>query len=352
MSSYSKPFKYVISLAVALVLMWFSFRGVKWDDFIAGLRSCRWEYILLSMAAGIVAFYLRGLRWRELLIPIDPSIKRITTFNAVNIGYIANFVFPRIGELVRCGIIAGNSSFEKAEALADCGGKPERRRLASYDKVLGTVVLERSWDMLTMIIFLACLLVFRREKFGSFFAEKMWAPLEKSVSFSVWWLGISAVVILALIIFLIIRYRHNNVFCSKLFSICKGLLSGIGSCLRMPRKWLFFAYTALIWGMYWLMSASTMWAMPDLDALNIVDALFLMVAGSFGWLVPVPGGFGAFHFIVSLALSTIYGIPFEMGIIFATLSHESQAITMAVCGGGSYLYETLKKSPDGNLESA
>ena len=128
MSSYSKPFKYVISLAVALVLMWFSFRGVKWDDFIAGLRSCRWEYILLSMAAGIVAFYLRGLRWRELLMPIDPSIKRITTFNAVNIGYIANFVFPRIGELVRCGIIAGNSSFEKAEALADCGGKPERRR--------------------------------------------------------------------------------------------------------------------------------------------------------------------------------------------------------------------------------
>ena len=72
-----------------------------------------------------------------------------------------------------------------------------------------------------------------------------------------------------------------------------------------------------------------------------VDALFLMVAGSLGWLVPVPGGFGAFHFVVSIALSTIYGIPFELGIIFATLSHESQAITMAVCGGGSYLYETL-----------
>lgn len=111
--------------------------------------------------------------------------------------------------------------------------------------------------------------------------------------------------------------------------------------MKMPHKWLFIAYTAIIWAMYWLMSASTMWALPDLDALNIVDALFLMVAGSLGWLVPVPGGFGAFHFVVSIALSTIYGIPFELGIIFATLSHESQAITMAVCGGGSYLYETL-----------
>ena len=84
-----------------------------------------------------------------------------------------------------------------------------------------------------------------------------------------------------------------------------------------------------------------MWALPELGMLGPVDALFLMVAGSLGWLVPVPGGFGSFHYIVSLALSAIYGIPFSQGIIFATLSHESQAITMAVCGGASYLYETL-----------
>lgn len=344
-SSYSKPFKYVISLAIALVLMWFSFRGVKWDDFIAGLRSCRWEYILLSMAASIVAFYVRGLRWRELLLPIDPSIRRMTAFNAVNIGYIANFVFPRIGEFVRCGVITGNSASVRepspSSAREDGNGRREIRRLASYDKVLGTVVLERSWDMVTMLIFLLCLLTFRWEKFGTFFAEKMWAPLERSFSFSVWWFVLSTAIIFAAVVFLIIRNRNNNAFCSKLFSICRGLLQGVGSCLKMPHKWLFIAYTAIIWAMYWLMSASTMWALPDLDALNIVDALFLMVAGSLGWLVPVPGGFGAFHFVVSIALSTIYGIPFELGIIFATLSHESQAITMAVCGGGSYLYETL-----------
>lgn len=342
--SYSKSLKYVISLSIALVLMWFSFKGVKWDDFIAGLRSCRWEYILLSMAASIVAFYLRGLRWRELLLPIDPSIKRMTTFNAVNIGYIANFVFPRIGEFVRCGVITGNSAVVKGsgpDSPQEGNGSMDTRRLASYEKVLGTVVLERSWDMVTMLIFLLGLLAFRWDKFGSFFAEKMWTPLEKSISFSVWWLVLSAVVIIVSMIFLIIKYRNNNAFCRRLFSVCRGLLQGVGSCMKMPHKWLFIAYTAIIWAMYWLMSASTMWALPDLDALNIVDALFLMVAGSLGWLVPVPGGFGAFHFVVSIALSTIYGIPFELGIIFATLSHESQAITMAVCGGGSYLYEAL-----------
>lgn len=80
-----------------------------------------------------------------------------------------------------------------------------------------------------------------------------------------------------------------------------------------------------------------------MSGLTIIDALFLSLVGSLGWIVPVPGGFGAFHFIVSLALSTIYGIPFEMGIIFATLSHESQAVTMLLFGGGSYIYETFRK---------
>ncbi len=113
--------------------------------------------------------------------------------------------------------------------------------------------------------------------------------------------------------------------------------------MSMPDKWRFFADTALIWGMYWLMAAATMWAVPELDALGVVDALFLSLVGSLGWIVPVPGGFGAFHFVVSLALSTIYGIPFGMGIIFATLSHESQAVTMILFGGGSYIYETFRR---------
>ena len=132
--------RYAVSALVAVVLMYFSFRGVEWSDFIAGLKSCRWGYVVLSMFAGIAAFWLRGLRWRELLLPIDGSITRLTTFNAVNIGYLANFVFPRIGEFVRCGIITNNSASESADAPV---GEIRRTKKASYDKVLGTVVLER-----------------------------------------------------------------------------------------------------------------------------------------------------------------------------------------------------------------
>ena len=125
--------KYTVSLLIALALLYFSFKGVKWDDFVKGLQDCRWGYIAVSMIAGILAFYLRGLRWRELLLPVDSSTSRMTTFNAVNIGYLANFVFPRIGEFVRCGFVTKNSAKDN-----------QGHKLASYDKVLGTVVLERS----------------------------------------------------------------------------------------------------------------------------------------------------------------------------------------------------------------
>lgn len=323
----SKFLKYILSAGVAVLLLYFSFREVEWKDFLEGLRSCRWEFILLSMAAGIAAFWFRGLRWRQLLLPIDPSTRRITTFNAVNIGYIANFVFPRIGEFVRCGVVTRRSAENKA----------------SYDKVLGTVVLERGWDMLTMLLLLVVLLGARWEKFGSFFLEQMWEPVSARLDFSIWW--IVALLAAAGIgcFWFIWRFRASGGFCSKIWGLFEGLLQGFSSCLRMEGKWRFFASTALIWGMYWIMAAATMWAIPVLDGLNMIDALFLSLAGSLGWLVPVPGGFGAFHFVVSLALQAIYGIPFETGIIFATLSHESQAITMALFGGLSYGYESLKK---------
>lgn len=329
----SNTFKYILSAAVAGLLLYYSFKAVSWDDFIEGIRNCRWEYVMLAMAASIVAAWLRGIRWRQLLLPIDPTTKKITTFNAVNIGYIANFVFPRIGEFVRCGVITRRS------ATAEDG----KEKKASYDKVLGTVVLERGWDLLSMLILLVVLLCARWEKFGSFFITQMWEPVSERTSFSIWWLIAVLIAVMAAGGFVIWRSRERNPLCRKMWGILTGLMKGFSSCLKMDRKWIFFAQTAAIWGMYWVMATATMWAIPDLDGLNVIDALFLSLAGSLGWLIPVPGGFGAFHFVVSLALQAIYGIPFELGIIFATLSHESQAITMALAGGISYSYESLKK---------
>ena len=327
--------KYAVSASLAFVLLYFSFRDVEWADFMEGLKSCRWEFILLSMAAGSFAFWLRAVRWRKLLLPIDGSITRMTAFNGINIGNISNFVFPRIGEFIRCGVITRRSEPVSPD-------DPEHKK-ASYDKVLGTVVLERSWELLVMLLLLAVVVVGGFNRFGGFFVEQIWTPIAQRLDFSIWW--IVAVLALAGVAgcFALWRYRDTNPVFSKVWGIFRGILQGFSSCLKMDRKWMFFAYTAFIWMTYWLMAASTVWAAPFLSELDLIDALFLSLVGGLGFAVPVPGGIGAFHFIISLALSGIYGIPTELGIIYATLSHTSQAITQIIFGAGSYAYEALKK---------
>ena len=317
-----KSIKYILSAAVAAILLWFSFRDVEWNRFMEGLRSCSWGFILMSMAAGAFAFWLRALRWRQLLLPFDTQTRRITTFNGINIGNISNFVFPRIGEFVRCGVIT-------------------RRTTIAYDKVLGTVVLERSWELLVMLLMLAITVIAGFDRFGSFFLETIWTPL--SQKFNMWWIVLSILAVFAGVIFLIWKFQSRNAICGKIAGIVKGIMQGFSSCLRMERKWLFFAYTAMIWLTYWFMAASTVWAAPFLSHLDIIDALFLSLVGGLGFAVPVPGGIGAFHFIIGLTLSTVYGVPMETGIIYATISHTSQAITQIIFGAGSYGYEALKK---------
>ena len=346
-SMLKKSLKYTLSLALAAILLWFSFRDVEWHKFMEDLKECNVGFILISMAAGIFAFWLRALRWRELLLPIDPNTKRITAFNGINIGNIANFAFPRIGEFVRCGVIVrrGRRSLDYArddrgEARDDRGSALSGKGI-SYDQVLGTVVLERGWELLVMLLMLALVLVLGFERFGNFFIESIWTPM--SAKMDLWWIIVIGCLFLTAAVAVVWKLRNRNTLCNKIAGIFLGIVKGFSSCFQMEKKWKFFLYTLLIWMTYWFMASCTVWAAPFLSHLDVVDALFLSLVGGLGFAVPVPGGIGAFHFIIGLTLSTVYGIPMETAIIYATISHTSQAITQIFCGATSYGFEALKK---------
>lgn len=312
--------KYLALLALAGVLLYFSFKGVKWSDFIEGLKNCNWVWIVVSMAVGVLGFLARALRWRLLMLPLNKEITNREAFDGVNVAYLTNFAFPRAGEVARCGVMAktGKISFEGA---------------------LGTVVLERVVDLLTLIIWVLVVLLIRWQEFGSFMTENLFEPLMGKFSSAIVPIAI-IVAVLALGGFLLWYYREsiikNRVF-AKIFGIINGLKEGLLTAFKMERKGLFFLYTLLLWGTYWLTSMCTILAFPQVSSLNAVDALFLMVIGGLGWVVPVQGGLGAYHYIVSLTLAAVYSIPQVTGVVFATISHEAQALTMIVCGLLSFI---------------
>lgn len=342
----SQLLKYVLSVLVAGILLYFSFRGLKWSDFIEAVRSCRPGWLLVAMLAGVASFFFRALRWRRIVLPVDGSVKVHDTFNAVNISYLVNLALPRVGEFVRCGYLARHC------------------RAAGYDRLLGTVVLERLWDVLMMFILVLVLAWAMWDRFGSFFVEKMLEPFSARLNLGLGGIALILVIVFGLLLWALYSFREKWKPAAAVWGFMKGLVQGVLSCFRMEKWWLFLLYTLIIWVLYWLMSLSVLYSVQGMDvagtsalagsaddlagavaglaSLGGTDALFLMLVGSLSSLVPVPGGFGAFHYIVALALSTVYGIPFGDGIIFATLSHESQTLTMILCGTASYIAETVR----------
>ena len=326
---------YAFWTALAAVLVYFCFRGVDWTDFLEALRSCRWGWVVVSMLLGASVFWLRGVRWRMLLLPMDPSTSRLTCYNAYNICMAANLVIPRSGEVIRCGYVVRHSA-------RDGAGK----RLLSFDRVLGALVVERVWDTIITLLMAAILLVAMWRKFGPYLTETLGNTPGATLR-----LGLLAgvlVFLLAAAVWLLWRMREKGGVWSKVWGFVLGLKDGLVSFTQMKNGWLFLLITAVIWTVYTLMCHTILLALQDIPAyagMGLTDAFFLMILGSFASVVPVPGGFGAYHSLVAGALASVWGMPFATGMIFATLSHESQAVTQALVGIVSYLHESfIRKS--------
>jgi len=250
------------------------------------------------------------------------------------VGYLANFAFPRIGEITRCGVLA------RTEGIP-------------ADKLFGTVIIERLIDMLMVFILLFILLIGRFEFFGSFLKEHILLPVwnmftgitEKSFIF--WLVLILVALSFAVLLFLLLRARpDSNPIILRMRKIIKGMISGIQTVYKMKRSWSFILHSLIIWISYWLMSYFAIFILPATSELQLIDGLFILVIGSFGFIAPVQGGIGAFHWIVSIGL-TIYGISKEEGLAFATLLHGAQSLWTIFIGTVSMLLLFL-----GNRKSA
>ena len=318
-----KALKYILSFALAGFLLWFSFRSVDWKEFATGLKQTRWGWVAASMCLGFTAFCLRGLRWNMLLKPLDAGISRARTIAAVCVCHLSNCIIPASGEVARSALVST--------------GK------AGIDKTLGTIVLERAWDLLLIVMVYLLVLLCDWGGAGCFFAGNIWQPLVAKLGQGAWLIPAGALLLLAALFFAIVKMRDRSRLCAKVYGLMNGVWQGIKTVGKMHHKGWFLVYSVGIWVCYWFMCVCIIHAFPAVGHLTVMDALLLMAAGSLSSMVPAPGGFGTYHYFVTLTLSGLFGVPWETGIVYATLAHESQAITIMVSGLVSYLLLTLRR---------
>lgn len=337
-----KILKIALSFALAGVFVFFAFRGIDWASFAQDIRQTRWIWVLAFCVVSVGALIFRMLRWQALLRPLHGGadaaesgsggsaaggadgaggkVSALRVWDANNVGNIVNVVIPGSGEFVRCGYMTGGR--------------------ASYDKVLGTVVTERICDVLAIVLLMAIAILCGSEQMKQFFRNNIAGAAAGQLSLL--WVLAGVLLLLAAGVWALWHFRERNAFCGKIADKLKGFAGGMTSFVRMRKKWLFIIYTIGIWTMYVLMSYSIIKAMPELSHLGAADALFLCAIGNFASVIPVPGGIGAYHYLVALSLSGIYGVSWETGLLNATLNHELHAILILLLGAVSYISLTLQ----------
>jgi len=124
--------KYTLSLAITILLLWYVFKDKDVIGMLQVLKNADYRWVSVSIVIALISHFWRSLRWNLILQPLGHSPKVTNTYMAVLIGYLANFIIPRMGEVTRCGILY----------------KIEKIPIKSS---VGTVVAERAFDLICLL---------------------------------------------------------------------------------------------------------------------------------------------------------------------------------------------------------
>jgi uncharacterized protein (TIRG00374 family) len=301
---------------LGILLIWWSLHQIppqEWDKFTKALAKSKfWLIIPIFFILGL-SHFIRALRWRLIMEPLGYKPSIMNTFLAVLIGYLANLAIPRLGEVLKCTLLA---KYEKVPA----------------EKIVGTIVAERAFDVISLgIVFLLALtLQFNVIQSG-------WQQLQSGGSsaatsnnnlFIV--VGVFAFLLLvALILFFTYKHKFESII-SSIKKIITGIWEGVISATKLKKHNLFFFYSFSIWFLYLLATYIGLYGTEG-TASSFSTAISCLAYASIGMII-TPGGIGAYAFFMAKVLE-LNGIEYTLGLANGTLQWFSQVIIVIVLGG-------------------
>ena len=319
-----KFLKIGVPLALAVGILWWMYRGIRWEELMDALsHKMSWTWMLLSMPFGVLAQVLRAIRWRQVLAPAGEKPKLSTCTHAVFLSYASSLVVPRVGEVLRCGVL-------------------RRYEGTNFTCCVGTVVTERIID--TLVVLVLSMLVFLTQipVFLNFFQETGVSMSGLLSQFSLTGWLVTAVCGLLALVCVVLVSRRFRIF-SRTKSIVSDLRNGLLSVKEVENPLLFIVYTLGIWASYFLHFYLTFYCFDFTASLGPLAALVAFVVGTFAVLVPTPNGAGSWHFAVKTVL-VLYGVGQTDAALFVLIVHALQTLLVALLGVWSSIMLALRKS--------
>jgi len=297
----------LVSVVILVVSVYFAFRGIDLDRFIAAFGKANYWWVIASMPIVMLSHYMRAMRWTTLLVPLRKGVSVFNSFSAIMIGYMFNNLIPRSGEVIRAYVFS-------------------RREQFSLSTTFAVVFVERILDVVSLaVLLLLTSSAFRKEIAVAFPDFSSWI-----VSFAI----VIAVGVILIVVFLktplaslFLRYvvqPYSAKWYERLTNYLENFVRGF-AVLSSPGQYLrIFAETVTMWLLYVIplyllffafdFQSQMRLTMFDANVLCVITSLAIAAA-------PSPGAIGVYHWCAQITLTKFYGIDTETALAYATIAH-------------------------------
>jgi uncharacterized protein (TIRG00374 family) len=297
-------FKYLLFFGIGVFLVWWQFHKMtpeQFKKFKISLSDANYTLILPVIAMALLSHISRSVRWRILIRPLGYNPSLFNVFGSIMAGYLANTFVTRIGEILRCTLLG---RYEKIPT----------------EKLLGTIVFERIFDLICYFIFIVLTILIQFKLVGTYVISKVDGFLASSKGDLLLIKIISLVAGIIILIFLsrwLFRKNKDAAIIIRLRSFFDGLKEGISTVKRLKKRRWFLAHTFFIWSMYLLQIYVGFGAIREVSHLGLDAACSVLTLATIAMII-MPGGLGAFPKAVAWVL-ILYSVDETIGEAFGFL---------------------------------
>lgn len=312
-----------ISLLLTAAFLYLFLRNFDLEAAWTSLRGAAPTLIAASLLANVAAFLVRAWRWRHLLAPVRAGIRYGNLVSTTFIGFMVSFLVPfRLGEVVRPVLLA-------------------RRERLRTSAALGTIAMERVFDMLTLVVLFMLLMLSAR---GRALAGGPVADGEAAVLLRRGVMATAAIVALAIpaVVVLVAAPKRVVAWLHRLHGglapgpVVRGIglletfIEGLGIVRRGRGMLICSALSVLHWGIVGLSLylGTRAFGAP----LRFADMFLLLMPLSVGIAMPTPGGVGPYEYLAQLSLTGLWGLGAAEAAAIAVTLHAI-TIVPAIVGG-------------------
>ncbi len=304
-------------LLLGIFLVWWSIHKMddkNWADCKEALASANYILFIPVFIILTISHISRAIRWKILMKPMGYQPKLRNTFFAVMVGYLANLAIPRLGEVLKCTIL----------------GKYEK---VPPDKLVGTIVVERVVDLISLILVFIVALVFEAGIIGDY---------AKTTIQTYFLSGNKQTIIIKLVVLLIIliaglffvrwifkKWGHIK-FIGKIKNIYNGIITGLSTIKNLENKGAFIFHSIFIWSCYVGGTYLGFFAVEGTSHLPFAAAFPVLAFASIGMII-TPGGIGTYPIFIMQVMS-LYNIEEGIGFANGNLQWLAQFLIILVVG--------------------